>query len=215
MIIINKNVLDELIVVNNNLIIPNYLIKYYSKFELNTDEMLLLIYFLNNKEKLTFDVNKISSDLYMDASNVLEIISNLIEKSVISIEVKKNNGIIEEFISLDLFFSKIKMYLIENKTNEKTSDIYSLFEQEFGRTLSPTEYETITNWLECNVSVDLIKSALKEAILNGVNNLRYIDKILFEWNKKGYKSSNDIVNKKDFKEDDYIEELYDYDWLNN
>lgn len=215
MIIINKNVLDELIIVNNNLIIPNYLIKYYSKFELNTDEMLLLIYFLNNKEKLTFDVNKISSDLYMDASNVLEIISNLIEKSVISIEVKKNNGIIEEFISLDLFFSKIKMYLIENKTNEKTSDIYSLFEQEFGRTLSPTEYETITNWLECNVSVDLIKSALKEAILNGVNNLRYIDKILFEWNKKGYKSSNDIVNKKDFKEDDYIEELYDYDWLNN
>lgn len=215
MIIINKNVLDELIIVNNNLIIPNYLIKYYSKFELNMDEMLLLIYFLNNKEKLTFDVNKISSDLYMDASNVLEIISNLIEKSVISIEVKKNNGIIEEFISLDLFFSKIKMYLIENKTNEKTSDIYSLFEQEFGRTLSPTEYETITNWLECNVSVDLIKSALKEAILNGVNNLRYIDKILFEWNKKGYKSSNDIVNKKDFKEDDYIEELYDYDWLNN
>lgn len=215
MIIINKNVLDELIIVNNNLIIPNYLIKYYSRFDLNNDEMLLLIYFLNNKEKLIFDVNKISSDLYMDASCILEIISNLIEKNIISIEVKKNNGIIEEFISLELFFSKIKLYLIENKTNEKTNDIYSLFEQEFGRTLSPTEYETITNWLECNVSVDLIKSALKEAVLNGVNNLRYIDKILFEWNKKGYKSSNDIVNKKDYKEDDYIEELYDYDWLNN
>lgn len=215
MIVINKNVLDEVILVNNNFIIPNYLIKYYSKFELDTDELIVLIYFLNNKEKLIFDVNKISNDLYMEITKVLEIISSLTEKNIISIEVKKTNGIIEEFISLDLFFSKIKSYLIENKTSDKSNDIYSLFEQELGRTLSPTECETITNWLECNIPVDLIKSALKEAVLNGVNNLRYIDKILFEWNKKGYKSSADIVRKKDYKDDDYIEELYDYDWLNN
>lgn len=214
MIIINKNILDELILVNKSFIIPNYLIRYYSRFEFNTDELLILIYFLNNKEKLTFDVNKISNDLYMESSNVLEIISSLIEKKLISIEVKKNNGIIEEFISLDLFFNKIKSYLIESKTSNNSNDIYSLFEQELGRTLSPTEYETITNWINCNISIDLIKSALKEAILNGVNNLRYIDKILFEWNKKGYKNPEDIINKKDYK-DDYIEELYDYDWLNN
>lgn len=215
MITINKNVLDELIMVNKNFIIPSYLIRYYSKFELDTNELMLLIYFLNNKEKLIFDVNKISNDLYIDSSNVLEIISSLTEKNIISIEVEKNNGIIEEFISLDLFFSKIKTYLIESKTLDKSNDIYSLFEQELGRTLSPTEYETITNWIECNVPTDLIKSALKEAVLNGVNNLRYIDKILFEWNKKGYKSQEDIVNKKDYKDNDYIEELYDYDWLNN
>lgn len=215
MIIINKNVLDELIVVNNNLIIPNYLIKYYSKFEFDVDELMVLIYFLNNKERLTFDVNKISNDLYIDSSSVLEIISSLTEKNIISIEVKKNNGIIEEFISLDLFFSKIKTYLIDNKALDTSNDIYSLFEKELGRTLSPTECETITNWIECNIPIDLIKCALKEAVLNGVNSLRYIDKILFEWNKKGYKSSADIVNKKSCKNDDYIEELYDYDWLNN
>ena len=54
----------------------------------------------------------------------------------------------------------------------------------------------------------------KEAVYNGVNNLRYIDKILFEWNKKGYKKSEDIVRSKNSKDDDYIEEIYDYDWLN-
>ena len=86
------------------------------------------------------------------------------------------------------------------------------FEKEFGRTLSPVEYETISKWIESNIPLELIEAALKEAILSGVNSIRYIDKILFEWNKKGYKTPSDIINKS--KKDEYIEEIYDYDWLN-
>jgi DNA replication protein len=174
----------------------------------------MLMYFLNNKNNLTFDIKKISEDLFLDSPKVLEIISSLSEKKCISIEMKKTNGVIEEFISLELFYDRVKMLITESSTNDTSNDIYSIFEEELGRTLSPTEYEMITNWINSNISVDLIRAALKEAILNGVNNLRYIDKILFEWNRKGYKTSSDIV-KKDYKEDDYIEELYDYDWLNN
>lgn len=209
-----ENVINELIVINNDLIIPDYFIKYISEFDLDNYEFILLLYFMNNKNNLCFDVMKISNDLYLESSKVLEIISNLTEKKYITIEMKKNNGVIEEYISLELFYDKIKMLLSDFNNENKSSDIYSIFEEEFGRTLSPTEYEMISNWQNCNISDDLIKSALKEAVLSGVNNLRYIDKILFEWNKKGYKSSSDIV-KKDYKDDDYIEELYDYDWLNN
>lgn len=210
----NKNVIDDLINVNDNLIIPSYLIKFYALLNVNDYDFLLLVYLINQKENIILDISKISKDLYLDESKVLEVISSLTDKKYISIEMKKNNGIIEEYISLDLFYSKIKLFLIENKSTEKSNDIYSLFEQEFGRTLSPIEYETISNWLECNISIDLIKSALKEAVLSGVNNIRYIDKILFEWNKKGYKKSEDIVRSKNSKDDDYIEEIYDYDWLN-
>ena len=137
---------------------------------------------------------------------------SLIEKQYISIEMNKSNGIIEEYISLDLFFKKINACLIENDTNDNSSDIYSKFEKEFGRTLSPVEYETISKWIENNIPLNLIEAALKEAILNGVNSIRYIDKILFEWNKKGYKDSTDIIRKNNKEE--YIEEIYDYDWLN-
>ena len=126
--------------------------------------------------------------------------------------MNKQNGIIEEYISLDMFFSKINLLLIENEKLDNSSDIYSKIEKEFGRTLSPVEYETINKWIEGNVSIDLIQSALREAILNGVNSIRYIDKILFEWNKKGYKSSDDIISKN--KKDEEIEQIYDYDWLN-
>lgn len=208
----NKNVIESLMVVNNHLIIPNYFIKYYKKFDLENNELLMLIYLLNCNEKLILDNKKISKDLYLEENEVLNIISSLIEKNYISIEMSKNNGIIEEYISLDLFYEKINSYLIENDKKDNSSDIYSKFEKEFGRTLSPVEYETISKWIESNIPIDLIEAALKEAILSGVNSIRYIDKILFEWNKKGYKTSSDIVNKN--KKDEYIEEIYDYDWLN-
>ena len=208
----NKNIIDELLIVNNNFIIPNYLVKYLSKFDLSVNELMMLIYFLNNKEKLIFNPKKISDDLYISQNDVLEIINSLMEKTYISIEMSKSNGIIEEFISLDLFFAKINSFLVDTDKIDNSSDIYSKFEKEFGRTLSPVEYETINKWIESNIPIELIESALKEAILSGVNSIRYIDKILFEWNKKGYKTSSDIVSKKNNEE--YIEEIYDYDWLN-
>ncbi len=208
----NKNVIEKLMLVNNHMIIPNYLVKYYKKFDLDINEFIMLIYFLNSNEKLIFDNKKISNDLFMEQNEVLEIINSLIEKQYISIEMNKSNGIIEEYISLYLFFKKINACLIENDTNDNSSDIYSKFEKEFGRTLSPVEYETISKWIENNIPLNLIEAALKEAILNGVNSIRYIDKILFEWNKKGYKDSTDIIRKNNKEE--YIEEIYDYDWLN-
>ena len=208
----NKNVIEKLMLVNNHMIIPNYLVKYYKKFDLDINEFIMLIYFLNSNEKLIFDNKKISNDLFMEQNEVLEIINSLIEKQYISIEMNKSNGIIEEYISLDLFFKKINACLIENDTNDNSSDIYSKFEKEFGRTLSPVEYETISKWIENNIPLNLIEAALKEAILNGVNSIRYIDKILFECNKKGYKDSTDIIRKNNKEE--YIEEIYDYDWLN-
>lgn len=208
----NKNVIESLMVVNNHLIIPNYFIRYYKKFNLENNELLMLIYLLNCNEKLILDNKKISKDLYLEENEVLNIISSLIEKNYISIEMSKNNGIIEEYISLDLFYEKINSYLIENDKKDNSSDIYSKFEKEFGRTLSPVEYETISKWIESNIPLELIEAALKEAILSGVNSIRYIDKILFEWNKKGYKTSSDIISKN--KKDEYIEEIYDYDWLN-
>lgn len=208
----NKNIMDELLRVNNSLLLPGYLIKYLAELNLETNELLLLLYFLNNKEKLVFDPNKISKDLYLDQNTILETINSLSEKKYISIQIKKENGIIEEFIDLDLFFSKINLCLINSDKIDNSTDIYSKIEKEFGRTLSPVEYETINKWIESNISMDLILSALKEAVLNGVGSIRYIDKILFEWNKKGYKSSTDIVSKKN--SEDTVEEIYDYDWLN-
>ena len=69
----------------------------------------------------------------------------------------------------------------------------------------------IDDWEEGN-SKALIKEAVKEASMNGVTNLRYIDKILLDWNKQGIKNPNEIRKN---KVEEIKEEIYNCDWLND
>lgn len=39
--------------------------------------------------------------------------------------------------------------------------------------------------------------ALKEAIYNGANSLRYIETVLYTWRKKGYKTKKDVMAAKE------------------
>ena len=92
----------------------------------------------------------------------------------------------------------IKLRLQTNEAEEESQknaegEIFSLFEQEFGRFLSPMECESITMWLdEDGHSVEIIRAALKEAVLAQKISLRYIDRILFEWKKKNVKTMSDV-----------------------
>ncbi len=206
------NLIKELTRVDNSLIIPGYIIKNYDKLDLEGYDFLLLIYLINQKEHIPFDINKISSDLNIDNNKAFEIVNNLNEKNYISIDMKKNNGVIEEYITTDLFFNKISSVLIDSKKDEEDSDIYSVFESEFGRVLSPIETETIRRWIESDIEEDLIKEALKEAVLSDVRNISYIDKIIANWMKKGYKTVEEVKRKKP-KKDEEIEEILIPDWL--
>ncbi|MBD2869705.1 DnaD domain protein [Paenibacillus sp. IB182493] len=65
-----------------------------------------------------------------------------------------------------------------------STDLFSVFEQEFGRLLSPMECETIVAWLDQDrYTEEIILFALKEAVFAGKLSLRYIDRILFEWSR--------------------------------
>ena len=207
-----ENLLIDNIKINKDLIIPNYMIQNLLKLDLNLEEFILLVYLINQSDIVPFDINKLSTNLNYESNKVLELISSLNEKNYISIEMNKKNGIIEEFISLDLFYNKIISFMIDKKEEINNKSIFSNFEKEYGRTLSPTEIEIIESWKESNFSDEMILEALKEAVLSGVYNMRYIDKILFEWSKKGYKTVEDIKHKT--KQKDEFEEIYDYDWLN-
>ena len=143
-------------------------------------------------------------------------INELSIKKLLEIKLLKNSSNkLEEQISLDLLYNKVFMQIIDVKEEEDKSNIYSVFESELGRTLSPIEYELINGWLECNYKEEIILAALKEAVFNGVNNFRYIDRILFEWNKKGIDTVDKISKyKKEFRKDTNVE-VPDYDWLND
>ena len=84
-----NKLLKEALKVNGNIIIPEYLLKYRSELNLEMDEFILLVYLINQKDLVIFDVNNLSSKLYIESNRVLELISSLNEKNYISIEMIK------------------------------------------------------------------------------------------------------------------------------
>lgn len=200
----------------NHYTVPNYVLLFAKEASLDANSLILLIYFLNQKNKDIFNYKKILNDLSFTEKELLESISVLKDKKILSISMEKNeSGILEERVDISSFYDIVfSKFLEEEKERVNDSNLYSEFEKEFGRTLSPMEYEIINSWLESKISNDLILAALKEAVFNGVSNLRYIDKILFEWNKKGIKKPDDINKVKKDEEEDKNESFYEYDWLN-
>lgn len=200
----------------NNYVIPSILITSYKKIKLTEQEVIFIIYLINMKN-LEFNPQELAKDLDMDINDLLKIIGDLNNKDLLNIDHIVENKVHREIINLELLYNKLGFIIVNDNVKEtKDKNLYDLFEKEFGRTLSPMEYEIINAWTD-NYSKEIIMEALKEAVYNNVSNLRYIDKILSEWNKKGIKNIKDIENDKK----NYInnkknkKELFEYDWLNN
>lgn len=205
-----------------NIVIPSYLLKNYKKLKLELNEFIFLMYLYNKGNNTVFDPAKFSNDLGIELEKTLEHVSNLNDKNYLKVEVVKNDkGIMEEHISIDDFYSKLSLLLAEevNNTDNSKSNVFEVIEKEFGRTLSPIEYEIIKAWLDSNISEELITEALKEATFNGVSNLRYIDKILYEWGKKGIKTKEDVEKNKQkrnssrSKNEDLDLDIMDWNWF--
>ncbi len=195
--------------------IPRELLFNYKNINISDSELIILIYLINQESRV-FNPKKISNDLNFKLNDVLELTSSLTDKNIINIEMDKLNNKRTEIINLDALYEKLGFSLNEI-SQEDNNNLYSMFEEEFGRTLSPMEYEIISCWKDNGCSEEMISLALKEAVYNGVSNLRYIDKIIHEWNKKGIKTIEDVEkDRKAFKtKQENNEKLFDYDWLND
>jgi len=201
---------------NKSFVVNTLFMNAALKLNLSLNEFYILMYFDNliNKE---FNIEQLVNVLNISESDALISFNKLIEKKlVVVVAVKNSAGKIIEKVNLDVFYSIIlDSYKVESK-KEKTVDIFNVFEKEFGRTLSSMEYEIINAWLEKSYSEELIIGALKESIYSGVTNLRYIDKILYEWQRKGFKNMQDVnkhLANRSKEKGNQKEELFDYNWL--
>lgn len=204
------------------IVLPRYLFNYYIRLGITAEELIILIFIIDKGDKTEYNPEALATALGMDKFKIMEILNNLNEKKIISISVEKNSdGKREEFISLDLLYNKIINLLTSNKKEEDinldNSDIFSVFESEFGRTISSMECQIIKGWIDDNFSHELIMEALKEAIYNGVTSLRYIEKILYDWRKKGYKNKKEVMDAKNkYRESKKeVKDVFYYDWLND
>lgn len=212
----DNNILN--LMMDKPIVIPRILFNNYRKLNITEEELIIIMLIITFGNKIEYNPDIFVKELNIDRHKVMGIISNLMEKNILSLEVVKNGRKTEEYISISLLYDKL-LNIVKDLSLDKPkidTSIFSVFENELGRLLSPMELEQIKEWVTTYKSDDLIISALKEAVLNGVSNFRYIDAILNDWNKKGYRSKDDIIKDRNNyrKKKDNIE-VFDTDWLND
>lgn len=200
------------------LVLPKIFLSNYRKLNITDSELIIIMILYNNGNKIVYNPEEFAKCINSSKHEVMKLINSLIEKNIISIVIDRNNRKSCEYISLELLYKKIFNIIIDKNSEseeEPTTNIFSIFESELGRTLSPMEYEQIKEWLTSGLSQELISSALKEAVLNGIGNFRYIDTILNDWRKKGYKNKEDVIKDREkYRSKKNKVEVYDTDWLN-
>lgn len=197
-------------------VIPRILLNNYKKLDISDSELIVIMVLLSFGDKITYNPEEFAKEINGDKHQVMNVINNLIHKNIISLEIERVNKKANEYLSLDLLYDKL-FNLIIDKKEEKEIDvsIFDTFEKELGRTLSPMEYGQIQEWITSGNSQEMITYALREAVLNGVSNLRYIDSILNDWKKKGYKNKNDVLKDREmYRNKKNKVSIYDTDWLN-
>jgi len=204
-----------------DILVPKLLLLKYQDLKITDRQFILLIYLLSI-QNTSFNPKQIGIDLHLSLEEVMEEITILTSLGFVKLEVKKVGTVRDEFVNLDGLYQKL-VYVVVNGVidepkKEISTDIFTNFEHEFGRTLSPMEYEIINAWLDGDYTEELVLLALKEAIYNGTTNLRYIDRILHNWYKKGIRTASDVEkDKKNFqtKKVKSLEIFDSYDWLND
>ncbi|ARI77282.1 DnaD domain-containing protein [Halobacillus mangrovi] len=178
-------------ILDNQVMVPKQLLTDYTKLGLEETELVLILQIHRYRtEGNSFPTpEELASTLTVSSQECSKILRSLIQKQLLSIEQQHNEQqVLNECYSLEPLWEKLFTYTPVNspETPEFNENIFPLFEQEFGRPLSPFEIETINIWLdEDGQSPALIKAALREAVLMSKLNFKYIDRILREWKKKG------------------------------
>lgn len=197
------NILDD-----GQTTISNYLLKHYHKIGINNQELFIYLLIKGNHDLLIPmpEMTDLHDQTGYSEQQLFDLFHQMIEKKLTKISQVSIEG--QQVDAYDFTPMYEKLALIKNHELESSTQpikkhpivdssqrqaVFESIEKEFGRTLSPIEMESISQWLDIDhYSPELIQLALKEAVLNQVYNLKYMDRIISNWYKQNLKSPQQI-----------------------
>ena len=194
---------------SGNLVLPSNLLLHYNQLFSSSDDFLVWQFFyLQNTTALgELSPSQIAEKIGKQVTEVNQAISRLTDKGLLQYRTIELNGEIEVIFDATLALERLDQLFGKQETSQVQStpnDLKSLvetFQQELGRLLSPFEIEDLEKSLkEDGTSADLIKEALREAVLNGKPNWKYIQAILRNWRHEGIKSVAQVEAKRQERE---------------
>ena len=191
---------------SGNLVLPSALLLHFKELFPSSDDFLVWQFFyLQNTTGLEeMSPSQIADRIGKEISDVNQSISNLTERGLLQYRTIELNGEIELLFDASLALERLDDLFGDSASSSdqltpqnQLKDLVETFQQELGRLLTPFEIEDLTKTLkEDGTSADLIKEALREAVLNGKPNWKYIQAILRNWRHEGIKSVAQIEAKR-------------------
>ena len=194
---------------SGNLVLPNALLMHYNQLFSSSDDFLVWQFFyLQNTTALgELSPSQIAEKIGKQVLDVNQAISRLTDKGLLQYRTIELNGEIEVIFDATLALERLDQLSQQQdagRIQPAQNDLKGLvetFQQELGRLLSPFEIEDLEKSLkEDGTSADLIKEALREAVLNGKPNWKYIQAILRNWRHEGIKSVAQVEAKRSERE---------------
>ncbi len=180
------------------LVLPSYLLDHYKEIGLNDQSFMLLIHLIhfNQSGNLFPTPAEFSTKMSLSEQACKDILFELIKVGCIRIvPFDSDEGIHHEQYDITPLYDKIAHVFalhLQNRAQVQQpveENLYPIFEQEFGRPLSPFEAETLSQWIDLDkIDPALIKLALKEAVISSAFNFRYIERILYDWKQRGIRT---------------------------
>lgn len=191
---------------SGNLVLPSALLLHFKELFPSSEDFLVWQFFYLQNTTALGDVSpsQIAEIIGKEVADVNQSISNLTENGLLQYRTIELNGEIELIFDASLAFERLDS-LLDSQTPATTApnpqnqlkDLVETFQQELGRLLTPFEIEDLSKTVkEDGVKVDLIKEALREAVLNGKPNWKYIQAILRNWRHEGIRSVAQVEAKR-------------------
>lgn len=190
--------------------IPYVLLQHYHKLQLTEAEVLLLVQLLAFRQVEHNDfptLDQLMKRMGMTDEALGKMLQKLMQAGWISIEsgsCEQSDVQYERYQFTGLYRKLAEHLAAERRTEleeelfsssfdpESQRNLFTIFEREFGRPLSPMELETISGWLDQDKHPEeLILMALKESVFAGKLYFRYIDRILLDWSRNRVRNAED------------------------
>lgn len=177
--------------------VPSDLLRRFAQLGLHPHELVILLQILaSGQTEGTTELSpyELGERCGMSSKEVMACVERLVTEGFLAIgERYDDQGAHVTYFDLQPLWDKLKgrQRMMQPQPAEK--DLVSLFEEEFGRPLSSLECDQLRAWLgEHGYPEWLVIEALKESVLANKYSFRYIDRVLYTWQKSNVRSRQDL-----------------------
>lgn len=179
--------------------IPIALLSSYAKLDISESEMVLLLHLIvaQQQGRPLPQPSELEVCMSIKAAEIASLLQDLLQRGLVRQEGDRLSleGLYRELAQVVAMEEQYASQENHPISPPALSDrLLHAFEQEFGRPMTPMEYETISHWVtEDQFAESLVIEALRRAIVRGKRSLQYIGRILHEWHMKGIRTIDEAL----------------------